>query len=77
MARFSRWDVRTFYFASPCRFVYKKLISRWDSRTLPPESRHRCKNCTSPILRFLVTIAYLIGESRLFRASWLFYYLRL
>jgi len=23
--------------------LHKKLISRWDRRTLPPESCHRCK----------------------------------
>jgi len=26
-----------------CASVHKKLISREDRRTLPPEQRHRCK----------------------------------
>jgi len=37
--------------------TYKKLTSRsWDRRTLPPEPRHRCKNFTTPILNFQVTL---------------------
>jgi len=54
-------------------FENKELVSRW---TLPPEPRHRCRNFTTSILNGPVTLAYLIGESGLFRrnkgASWLF-----
>ena len=61
------------------RKVNKKLINRWsidrwDKRTLPPEPRRRrCNILTAPTLNFLVTFAYLVGESRLFRRIMIFW----
>ena len=52
----------------------KKLISRWDRRTLQPEPRHHTHTTLftivvelyQPILNYPVTFAYLIDQSRLF-----------
>ena len=47
----------------------KRLVSRWNWRTLPPS----CK-LYYPYIQFPVTFAYLFGESRLFSAHRDFFY---
>jgi len=51
---------------------YKKLISRWDGRTLPPEPRHRCKTLP-PLYAISPNVPILSSNRDFFGASWRFW----
>ena len=61
--------------AEACKKAQQKLISRWDSRTLPPEPCHRCKTLPHLISPYRSPIS--LANPNFFGASWLFWLLRL